>query len=363
MPQHSTQHAKVRILIVDDSAVVRRILTKVISDQPDMEVIGTAANGLLGLEFIHRQVPDLVILDVEMPVMDGITALKSIRKVNSHLPIIIFSSLTQKGALVTIDALTNGASDYQSKPSNMSDLESALVDIRDTLIPKIRALSAPNLVASRSSLSKHESKKSVFGPQSISLNKAGIEAVCIGVSTGGPAALMSMFEEWKLPLPVPIFIVQHMPPKFTDFLAQRLSDVGVMPVEEPYDGQEALPGRVYIAPGGMHMEINRTGNKVYIGLNDGPLENSCRPAVDVLFRSAARVYGKHLLAVVLTGMGSDGLKGAMEIHRLQGRVIAQDQETSVVWGMPGAIVNANLAEKVLPLGEIPGEIVKQISKQ
>ncbi len=360
MLQQLNNHKKIRILIVDDSAVVRRILSTVISDQTDMEVVGTATNGLLGIEFIRKQVPDLVILDIEMPVMDGISALKEIRKFNSHLPIIIFSSLTQKGALVTIDALTNGASDYQSKPSNISDFESALIEIRENLIPKIRTLCAPNIVATRDLLSRSDVKIPFAKHHQTTLTKGKIEAVCIGVSTGGPAALMYMFEEWKNPLTVPVLIVQHMPPKFTEFLAKRLSDIGVIPVEEPYDGQEVLPGKAYIAPGGMHMGVNRVGKNVYIELNDGPLENSCRPAVDVLFRTAANTYGPNLLAVVLTGMGSDGLKGAVEIHHHHGRIIAQDEESSVVWGMPRAVVNANLAEKILPLKDIPSEILRQV---
>ena len=362
MPQHLHEIKKIRILIVDDSAVVRRILSKIISDQHDMEVVGTAANGLLGVEFIRNQAPDLVILDIEMPVMDGISALKEIRKFNPHLPIIIFSSLTQKGALVTIDALTNGASDYQSKPSNMSDLDSALIDIRDNLIPKIRTLCAPNIVASRGMLSNLDvSKQFVNPPYQAALTNAKIEAVCIGVSTGGPAALTYLFEQLKDPLSVPLLIVQHMPPKFTEFLAKRLSEIGSIPVEEPYDGQEVLPGKAYIAPGGMHMGVNRVGNKVYIDLNDGPLENSCRPSVDVLFRTAAKAYGANLLALVLTGMGSDGLKGAIAIHHQKGRIFAQDEETSVVWGMPRAVINANLVEKVLPLEEIPREISRLVS--
>jgi len=184
-----------------------------------------------------------------------------------------------------------------------------------------------------------------------------VDALCIGVSTGGPAALMRVFELWRTPLPVPIFIVQHMPPKFTTLLAARLTDVGVMPVQEPYDGQEALPGQAYLAPGGFHLVLKRKGIKVFMFLNEDPPENSCRPAVDVLFRSAAQIYGQALLAVVLTGMGYDGLRGTEEIIRSNGMVLAQDEATSVIWGMPGAVVEANLVEKVLPLDAIPDEIL------
>lgn len=349
------ENKKIQVLIVDDSAVVRKLIATVISNQRDIEVVGTAANGLLGVEFIRKSPPDLVLLDIEMPVMNGIEALKEVRKFNAHIPIIVFSSLTQKGASITIDALTSGASDYLPKPANMVDLDSAMQSIEDLLIPKIRNLYArkstvPSLKRLTASLKPHSEM------QLRSLDSEKIEALCIGVSTGGPAALKQIFEEWKKPLLVPIFIVQHMPPKFTEFLASRLTEVGSMVVEEPYEGQLAMPGKAYLAPGGMHMELAREGSGVVIHLNDGPLENSCRPAVDVLFRSAAQVYGPGLLAVVLTGMGVDGLKGAQEIQKHRGKIIAQDEASSVVWGMPGAVVKANLAQIVLPLDEMAKEI-------
>ena len=201
-----------------------------------------------------------------------------------------------------------------------------------------------------------EAKQQIFAKPS-GLPSSRIEALCIGVSTGGPAALMELFEAWKSPLSVPIFIVQHMPPKFTELLASRLTSVGVIPVIEAQHGQEAFPGKAYIAPGGKHLELRKSGAKVLMILNEDPPENSCRPAVDVLFRSAAKIYGSHLLALVLTGMGYDGLKGAVDIVNANGRVLVQDEETSVIWGMPGAIANANLAEKILPLGDIPNEII------
>ncbi|MBT8522926.1 chemotaxis response regulator protein-glutamate methylesterase [Polynucleobacter paneuropaeus] len=352
---------KIKILIVDDSAVIRRLLSTAISKQEDMEVMGTAANGLLGVEFIKSTPPDLVLLDIEMPVMDGIEALKAVRQFNSQIPIIVFSSLTQKGASTTIDALTSGASDYVPKPTNTQDLDQAFKAIEEQLLPKIRNLhtrkqgkgvvKAPAVNASSTLVSNLHSGTT---------NK--LEALCIGVSTGGPAALMQLFAEWKRPLSVPVFIVQHMPPKFTEFLAARLTEIGCMLVEEPYEGQTAMAGRVYLAPGGMHMELLKEGPQVVMHLHDGPLENSCRPAVDVLFRSAAKVYGSSLLALVLTGMGSDGLKGAQEIHQAGGTIITQDEESSVVWGMPGAVTKANLAHAVLPLNALAAEIERLTCK-
>lgn len=347
---------KSSILIADDSAVVRRVLNLALSKHLNIAIAGTAVNGLEAVEFVKDKKPDLVLLDIEMPIMDGITALKEIRKFNSHIPIIIFSSLTQKGAATTIDALTNGASDYAGKPSNMANIEMAMQSIDQILIPKINSLLQRNI--QNILLPQVTKSAAIQAPNSLlqSHPLKKIHAICIGVSTGGPSALNILFNAWQNPFSVPIFIVQHMPPKFTDFLAQRLSEIGVMQVAEPYDGEEALPGRAYIAPGGMHMALKRSGTQVFIEVHDGPLENSCRPSVDVLFRSAATVYGDHLLAVVLTGMGSDGMLGAAEIRNKHGYVIAQDENSSVVWGMPGSVVKANLAQKILSLDLIPGEI-------
>jgi len=374
---------KIRVLIVDDSKAMRHIIMTSLMKHSDIEVVGTAANGLLALDAIERCTPDLITLDVEMPEMDGIAALQEIRKTHPKLPIIMFSSLTQRGAKITIDALTFGASDYVGKPISMSDSQEAYRVLEEMLIPKIKALCRPSpnvdkkkvlnktyRTAPRETQAILPSEKTIalpVTPRALSAQAlvAGqksrvplpIRAVCIGVSTGGPAALMKMFALWSTPLSVPVFIVQHMPPKFTTLLAARLSEVGVMPVNEPYDGQEALPGHAYLAPGGFHLVLRCSGAKVFMHLSEEPPENSCRPAVDILFRSAAQVYGQYLLAVVLTGMGSDGLKGAEEIVRNSGVVLTQNEETSVIWGMPGAVVEANLSEKTLPLEAIPEEIL------
>ncbi|MBU3541546.1 chemotaxis response regulator protein-glutamate methylesterase [Polynucleobacter sp. UB-Tiil-W10] len=374
---------KIRVLIVDDSAVMRRIIMTSLMKHSDIEVVGTAANGLLAIEAIKRSSPDIVTLDVEMPEMDGITALREIRKIHPTLPIIMFSSLTQRGAKATMDALTYGASDYVGKPQASSNPADAYKVLEESLIPKIKALcqresgkvkKASSIkergAARREALSIPVPEKITTLPSEIASSSSStkvirpegrplypVDALCIGVSTGGPAALMKVFELWRTPLTVPIFIVQHMPPKFTTLLAARLTEIGVMPVQEPYDGQEAVAGHAYLAPGGYHLELRRKGTKVFMYLNEDPPENSCRPAVDVLFRSAAKVYGQSLLAVVLTGMGYDGLRGAEDIIRSNGVVLAQDKETSVIWGMPGAIAQADLAEKVLPLEAIPDEIL------
>lgn len=373
---------KIRVLIVDDSAVMRRIIMNSLMKHPEIEVVGTAANGLLAIDAIKRSNPDIVTLDVEMPEMDGITALREIRKIYPVLPIIMFSSLTQRGAKATMDALTYGASDYVGKPQASADPADAYKVLEENLIPKIKALcqratgdgNKPTSIkergaARREALSIPVPEKITAIPSAQAASPGTkvtrpegrplypVDALCIGVSTGGPAALMKVFEMWRTPLSVPIFIVQHMPPKFTTLLAARLTEVGVIPVQEPYEGQEALAGQAYLAPGGYHLELSRKGTKVFMHLNEDPPENSCRPAVDVLFRSAAKVYGQSLLAVVLTGMGYDGLRGAEDIIRSNGVVLAQDEATSVIWGMPGAIAQADLAEKVLPLEALPDEIL------
>jgi len=362
---------KIRVLIVDDSAVMRRMIMSSLLAHPEIEVIGSSQNGQEAIADIKRIKPDVVTLDIEMPLMDGLTALKEIRLFDRHLPIIMFSSLTQRGAEATIDALTLGASDYVGKPTNLGDRTEALRVLEEILVPKIKNLCQKTKRVTANQAKPHNDKANFNGVlANASLLRLRekrqndrIEAICIGVSTGGPAALMELFQFWKSPLSVPLLIVQHMPPKFTSYLATRINAIGVIPTSEAINGQEALPGHAYIAPGGMHMEVLRSGSKILTTLNENPPENSCRPAVDVLFRSAANTYGSHVLGVVLTGMGYDGLKGSMDIVKAGGRIWAQDRESSVIWGMPGAVVNENLTDKVLPLSQIPNEILLQLQRK
>jgi len=254
----------------------------------------------------------------------------------------------------------------------LGDRADALRVLEEILVPKIKNLcQKTKRVTANQAKPPHKDKANFNGVlANASLLRLRekrqndrIEAICIGVSTGGPAALMELFQFWKSPLSVPLFIVQHMPPKFTAYLATRINAIGVIPISEAINGQEALPGHAYIAPGGMHMEVLRSGSKILTALNENPPENSCRPAVDVLFRSAANTYGSHVLGVVLTGMGYDGLKGSMDIVKAGGRIWAQDRESSVIWGMPGAVVNENLTDKVLPLSQISNEILLQLQRK
>jgi len=380
---------KVRVLIVDDSAVMRKIIASALQKEPSIEIVGFAANGLQAIEAIESCNPDVMTLDIEMPEMDGLTALREIRKVNKYLPIIMFSSLTHKGAQAAVMALTAGASDYVGKPSNTtSRIDDAFKILETELIPKIIGLAKrvksrkardgeiANTRARTSFASPVEplTNKPLASAKPIStlaskVNKATAsllakpaEAVCIGVSTGGPEALMQVFAAFNAPLSVPIFIVQHMPADFTALLAARLSSIGVMTVKEAEEGEIAEPGIAYMAPGGFHMALARPGAKTIIHLNTEPPENSCRPAVDVLFRTAAQVYGSSLLAVMLTGMGYDGLKGTQTIKEKGGQLIAQDEATSVIWGMPGAVVQAGLADAVLPIDKITDEIIFRTRK-
>lgn len=374
---------KIKVLIVDDSAVMRKIISSALLKEPSIEIVGYASNGIQAIENVRTLNPDVVTLDIEMPEMDGLSALKEIRKENKRLPIVMFSTLTHKGAQAAVMALTAGASDYVGKPTTSAgSIEGAFKVLESELIPKIIGLAKRSRLRNAQVSQKPSStqaapiKKNELGtintvistkaPSKQLVPNKPISAVCIGVSTGGPMALMQVFSQIQNPLPVPIFIVQHMPPTFTNLLAARLCTAGVTTVKEAKEGDIAEPGNAYIAPGGFHMVLGSMGPQVVMHLNTNPPENSCRPAVDVLFRSASDIYGGNLLSVVLTGMGYDGLKGCQYIKARGGQVIAQDEESSVVWGMPGAIAEHNLAEVLLPIDRIADEIIfrtRKISRQ
>jgi len=340
---------KIRVLIVDDSVVIRKIVSDCLAADPDIEVCGTAANGQIALAKIPQINPDLVTMDIEMPVMDGLQTLAAIRKTNLRLPVIMFSTLTERGGSATLDALSLGASDYVTKPANVGSVSIAMQRVREDLIPKIKALcrqSAP--AATAPIIPKPVASKLAIPSQ--------LEMLAIGVSTGGPNALATLLPGLAKPFPVPILIVQHMPPLFTRLLAERIATVAGLPAHEGADGMLLRPGEVWVAPGGLHMEVEKATDGIRLRTHEGPPENSCRPAVDVLFRSVAKVFGPRAMAVVLTGMGLDGLRGCENIHEAGGQVLAQDEATSVVWGMPGAVSQAGLADKVLPLGALAAGI-------
>ncbi|HLX84020.1 MAG TPA: chemotaxis response regulator protein-glutamate methylesterase [Terriglobales bacterium] len=343
---------QIRVLVVDDSAVSRKLLGDLFASDPEIVLAGTAGNGNQALERIRELRPDLVTLDVEMPGMDGLQALVEIRKIYWKLPVIMFSSLTERGAAVTLEALTRGASDYVTKPSHRDPPEGAIERVREDLIRKIKSLCP---VPSPQPRPAPAPAASSIRPPS------RIDIVAIGTSTGGPNALGAFIPLLPPDFPVPVVIVQHMPPLFTRLLAERLNMLSPLEVKEGKQGQRLQRGQIWIAPGDHHMTVTRKGTEFVLGLNDSPPENSCRPAVDVLFRSVAQSYGPNVLAVVLTGMGSDGTRGASDIHGAGGQVIVQDEASSVVWGMPGSVVAANLADRIYPLGGIGAELVRRVS--
>jgi two-component system, chemotaxis family, protein-glutamate methylesterase/glutaminase len=348
---------KIRVLIVDDSVVIRRLLTDVLADDSTLEVAGVAANGHIALAKLDRVNPDVVILDVEMPEMNGLQTLVALRARRPRLPVIMFSTMTARGTESTIEALTLGANDYITKPANLGSLALAKEQVREQLAPRIRALCRPAAVVpsvrTTSPNATSARPRPGFGP---------IDVVCIGVSTGGPNALAALLPELPADFPVPILIVQHMPPLFTTFLANRLNARSRIQVSEASAGAKLGPGIAMLAPGDWHMELERSRDAALVRVHQGPQENSCRPAADVLFRSVVSAYGDRVLAVMLTGMGQDGLRGCEMVKDAGGQVIVQDEATSVVWGMPGYVAQAGLADRVLPLDQIAGEILRRAGR-
>jgi two-component system chemotaxis response regulator CheB len=349
------------------------MLSEMLSSNPAIESVSTASNGKIALARIPALKPDAVVLDVEMPEMDGLQTIAAIRRFDKVLPVIMFSTLTARGASATLDAISLGANDYVTKPSSRSGTVGQLGLVYQDLIEKIKAhcryqpdsldgdsnagSSTPRIVAPRAV---------ILPGQQLPTAPAGaagpIDAVAIGVSTGGPNALAELMPTFPADLSVPIFIVQHMPRLFTKMLADRLSAKARISVEEASNGNIVVPGKAWIAPGDYHMVIKRIGFNTVIQTNSDPHENSCRPSVDPLFRSVAKTYGTRALGVILTGMGRDGLRGCEAIRARGGQVLAQDEASSVVWGMPGFVARAGLAERVLPLSEIGAEIIRRTRK-
>jgi len=346
--------SRIRILVVDDSVVIRKVLSDTLSAERTFDVVGVASDGHIALAKIPLLKPDLITLDVEMPVMNGLETLAEIRKLYPKLPVIMFSTLTERGASATLDALALGASDYATKPSNTGSPEVAIARVRSELIPKIKALCGVSPL-------KLQPLPRTRPPVAARLrSNSRIEIVAIGTSTGGPNALAEVLPRIPSDFPVPIVLVQHMPPIFTRLLAERLASRSAIPVEEGSANTVLSPGHAWIAPGNFHMKVTRAGLSSRLSLNQSPPENSCRPAVDVLFRSVAAAYGANVLAVVMTGMGSDGVLGAQEICDAGGSVIIQDEASSIVWGMPGLVHASGLADAAYPLDQLAAEITRRV---
>lgn len=374
---------RIRVLVVDDSVVLRRLVSDVLKSDNEIEVVGTAVNGKNALEKMPTLKPDIITLDVEMPVMDGLETLVELRKRDQKLPVIMFSTLTSRGAGATLDALERGASDYVTKPANVGSISESMEAVRSELIPKIKTLTGrvpeepvqrqrPRPAFGGRPPAPAGPQRGIFGPAggrrkdepSVDLTNVRptgrVDIVGIGVSTGGPDALTKVISALPANFPVPIVVTQHMPPVFTELFAQRLDSRAALRVVEASPGEKVEPGKVIIAPGDWHMRLKKTAIGSTAELDQGPPENYCRPAVDPMFRSLAEVYGGNVLAVIMTGMGHDGYRGAEPILAAGGQLIVQDEATSVVWGMPGAAVNAGLPLHQFPLDKLAEAISARV---
>ncbi len=354
-------------MIVDDSVVIRRLVAHALEQDLGIEVVGSASNGRIALNKIPHLNPDVITLDIEMPEMGGLEMLGELQSGFPDIRVVMFSTLTERGASATIEALSRGADDYVTKASNAGSLDVSLVNLREQLLPKIHQFFNPKEEPPQMGLRSSAPHPAPIAPNRTIERGASFarapEVVVIGISTGGPAALAEMLPMFPADFGQPILIVQHMPPLFTRLLAERLDQQTSLRVQEAADGDPVLSGHIYIAPGDYHMRLVRNGGGAAVSLDQGPPENSCRPAADVLFRSAGETYGGAVIAAVLTGMGKDGMRGAELLRSAGAHVIVQDEASSVVWGMPGAVASQGLADEIVPLGKIASCICRRIARK
>ena len=339
----------IRVLIVDDSAVVRGLLTRTLEVDPAITIVTTAMNGKIALRELQKRDVDVVVLDVEMPVMDGLTTLQHIRRDFPSVKVIMASTLTTKGAETTVRALSMGAVACVGKPST-GRLASSIEALRTEMIPLIHAVSGKK-PSKTTEFSKHVTRRR-------RTESVPIQVLVIGASTGGPQALKTVLTGLPQDFPLPILIVQHMPPHFTEMLAKHLGQDTGRPSVEAADGQPVVRGQMYVAPGGHHLLVEKRNGQMVTAINQAEHEHFCRPSVNPLFRSTAQWYGRSALGVMLTGMGDDGIEGTQTLVEQGGTMIAQDEASSVVWGMPGAVVRNELAHKILPLDSIADAILE-----
>ncbi|QUS38819.1 chemotaxis response regulator protein-glutamate methylesterase [Tardiphaga alba] len=371
-----SRYEPLRVMLVDDSVVIRGLIARWVEAEPDMTVVGSLRTGLDAVNQVERINPDVAILDIEMPELDGISALPQLLAKKRNLVVIMASTLTRRNAEISFKAMSLGAADYIPKPESTREISAADIFKHD-LLQKIRQLgartrrlksvtspsiapAAPVAAAARPAVAPLVTapSKVVTRPFSASMPRA----LLIGSSTGGPQALMALVAEIGSVIDrVPVLITQHMPPTFTTILAEHLARASKRPAHEGIDGEPVRPGTIYLAPGGKHMRAAKQGANIVIALDDGPPVNFCKPAVDPLFTSGIDVWQGGVLAVVLTGMGSDGMRGGKEVVAAGGNVIAQDEATSVVWGMPGAAANAGICSAILPLNQIGAKITRLFS--
>ncbi len=369
----------IRVMVVDDSVVVRGLVSRWLDEEPDIATVAAVRNGRVAVDEIARNEPDVVVLDVEMPEMDGMTALPLLLKARPGVVVIVVSTLTRRNADVSLKCLSLGARDCVAKPETNSGVTTS-ADFRRDIVAKVKALGAkprdrrlregahhgtPTTASARPAVLQARASNLGTEAPRISLRRfssAAPRILAIGASTGGPQALMDVL---KLCGPVfqrvPVVVTQHMPVTFTAILAEHLARATGVEAREAHDDEALRAQRIYVAPGGLHMTVARSGEGVVARLRDGASVNFCKPAVDPLFESVAQIYGATALALVLTGMGSDGAKGAVAVADAGGSVIAQDETTSVVWGMPGATAHAGAAAAVLPLDQIAPRIVQLVT--
>jgi two-component system chemotaxis response regulator CheB len=370
----------VRVMIVDDSAVVRGLITRMLEAEAGIQVVSSVSNGQMAISALTRTDVDVILLDIEMPVMDGISAISKLLEVDPGVRIIMSSTLTLKGAGVTMQAMQLGAADYVPKPSAARDISGG-VDFRTDLIAKIKAWGAARRRNPRKGAPPPSARPlPPPAPAGTTRSASAIghggpvvlrpmppdrpDVIAIGSSTGGPQALFAVLGQIKPgTLQQPILITQHMPATFTAILGEHISRVSGWEAAEARDGEPLRSGRIYIAPGDFHMIVETHGTEKVIRTNKNPPENFCRPAVDPMLRSLAAVYGRRVLAVILTGMGADGLKGGQALVAAGGALIAQDEASSVVWGMPGAVATAGICSAVLPLSGIADFIIKTATRR
>lgn len=366
-----------RVMVVDDSAVIRGLLSRALEGDPELRVVASVGDGQMAINALSRQGIDVIVLDIEMPVMDGLTAIPKLMAIDPAVKIIMASTLTLRGAEVSMKALQSGAADYVTKPSSTRELGAA-DSFKRELVSKVKVLA----IAARRAGSRNRSglrnerlpTPLTSFPRPRSMDPAAVvlrqmpavppmpDIIAIGSSTGGPQALFEVLSHLKGGVRQPILITQHMPATFTTILAEHITRQCGIPCAEAKDGEPLVGGRIYLAPGDFHMILATKGAGTVLSVNKEPPENFCRPAVDPMMRSIAKIYGKRALAIILTGMGQDGMRGCTELVAAGGLTIAQDEASSVVWGMPGAVATAGLCSAVMPLREI-GPFIRKIASR
>jgi two-component system, chemotaxis family, protein-glutamate methylesterase/glutaminase len=366
-----------RVMVVDDSAVIRGLLSRALEGDPELRVVASVGDGQMALNALSRQGIDVIVLDIEMPVMDGLTAIPKLIAIDPAVKIIMASTLTLRGAEVSMKALQSGAADYVTKPSSTRELGAA-DSFKRELVSKVKALAISARRAgsrNRPGLRNERLPTPLTSfPRPRSMDPAAVvlrqmpavppspDIIAIGSSTGGPQALFEVLSHLKGGVRQPILITQHMPATFTTILAEHITRQCGIPCAEAKDGEPLVGGRIYLAPGDFHMILATRGTSTVLSVNKDPPENFCRPAVDPMMRSIAKIYGKRALAIILTGMGQDGMRGCTELVAAGGLTIAQDEPSSVVWGMPGAVATAGLCSAVMPLREI-GPFIRKIASR